>query len=234
MNPSMDAAERARQSAGSSNSLRLYEVVQGLVRCHGQKGLLVDVGCGQGNLFPLVEPLCERYVGVDIVRYEHFPRHARAEFAPLNLDAGRAALPDASCEVVCCLETIEHVENPRALMRELTRLLKPGGLLVVTTPNQLSWLSKLCFILKNEHVHFQERPGLYPAHLSALLAVDLLRMARENGLADAQIHYSGEGRVPGVGSLWPRWLCAEEGWRGRAFSDNVVLSARKPGAVVAA
>lgn len=234
MNTSMDAAERARQSAGSSNSPRLYEVVQGLVRRHGQKGLLVDVGCGQGNLFPLVEPWCERYVGVDIVQYEHFPRHAKAEFAPLNLDAGRADLPDASCEVVCCVETIEHVENPRSLMRELTRLLKPGGILIVTTPNQLSWLSKLCFLLKHEHVHFQERPGLYPAHLSALLAVDLLRMAWENKLADAQIYYSGEGRMPGMGRLWPRWLCAEAGWRGRAFSENVILFARKPREATAA
>ena len=112
------------------------------------------------------------------------------------MDDGEAPLPDGTADVVCCLETIEHLENPRALARDLTRLVKPGGLLVVSTPNQLSLLSKLCLVVNNEFVHFQERPGLYPAHLSALLECDLRRIARESGWTDVAVAYTAEGRMP--------------------------------------
>jgi SAM-dependent methyltransferase len=170
-----------------------------------------------------------RYVGVDIIRFDGYPDHPGVvEFHRANLDSGRAELPDNLADVVCSLETIEHVENPRAFLRELVRLAKPGGAVIVTTPNQLSLLSKLCLLLKNEFVHFQERPGLYPAHLSALLEIDLVRMARENGLAEVETAFTGEGRVPGTSHHWPRWLGARGGWRGRAFSDNVLLFGRKP------
>jgi hypothetical protein len=92
----------------------------------------------------------------------------------------------------------------------------------------LSLLSKVCRVVNNEFVHFQERPGLYPAHLSALLECDLRRIARESGWTDVAVAYTAEGRMPGTARHWPQWLPAREGWRGRAFSDNVVLSARRP------
>jgi hypothetical protein len=108
------------------------------------------------------------------------------------------------------------------------RLAAPGGWLVVTTPNQLSVLSKLSLVSKNEFVHFQERPGLYPAHISALLEVDLVRMYRENGLQDVAIRYSGRGRIPFTGRDWPSPLRAHSGAKGRAFSDNILVIGRKP------
>ena len=74
---------------------------------------------------------------------------------------------------MACIETIEDVENQRAPMRELARLAKPGGWVLVSTPNQLSQASKPCLLLKDELLHFQQRPGLYPAHSSALHEVDL-------------------------------------------------------------
>jgi hypothetical protein len=98
----------------------------------------------------------------------------------------------------------------------------------VTTPNQLSVLSKLSLLAKNEFVHFQERPGLYPAHISALLEVDLVRMCRENQLEEIEVRYSGHGRVPFSGQSWPTPFRGKVGARGRAFSDNVIIVARKP------
>ena len=169
--------ERALQSAGES-AAPVHDAVLATLSERGiHARCLLDVGCGTGNLRQRVQAICERYIGSDAIRHEGFP--ADADFVLTNLDSGRVALPDGSCDVVACVETIEHVENPRALMRELVRLTAPGGWLVVTTPNQLSLLSKLTLLSKNEFVHFQERPGLYPAHISALLEVDLVRMCHE-------------------------------------------------------
>jgi len=221
-----DVEERARLSGGESAAVIHDAVLKALqergVRAHS----LLDVGCGTGSLRARVQSICQRYIGADAVRHQGFP--VGAEFVLANLDSGRVALPDGACDVVACIETIEHVENPRALMRELVRLTAPGGWLVVTTPNQLSLLSKLTLLTKNEFVHFQERPGLYPAHISALLEVDLLRICRENGLENITVRYTGRGRVPFTARNWPNALRATTGAKGRAFSDNVLVLARKP------
>jgi SAM-dependent methyltransferase len=227
-----DPHDRARASGGASNAAALYDAVRRVIALrHARRGVLVDIGCGCGRLHAAMEGDFQRYIGVDILQYDGYPAGPNVDFCRIDLDSARIDLPDGYADVVCSLETIEHVENERALMRELVRLAKPGGLIVVTTPNQVSILSKLCFVLKNEFVHFQERPGLYPSHLSALLPIDLLRLARENGLVEAEVSYSGDGRLPLIARHWPRWLAARSGWRGRAFSDNVLLSARRGGGI---
>jgi hypothetical protein len=113
-------------------------------------------------------------------------------------------------------------------MRELTPITRPGGWLVVTTTNQLSVLSKLGLCIENEFIDFQERPGLYPAHISALLEVDLVRMCRENLLEEIRTMYTGRGRMPLTRRCWPTALSAKTGAGGRGFSDNVLVVARKP------
>ena len=100
-----------------------------------------------------------------------------------------------------CSETIEHVENPRALMRELSRVAKPGAWLIVTTPNQLSLASLMTLLVKHRFSYFQDVH--YPAHLTALLEVDLMRIAAECGLDDARIEFTASGRVPLTASALP-------------------------------
>ncbi|MGH7924921.1 MAG: class I SAM-dependent methyltransferase, partial [Candidatus Binatus sp.] len=134
-------------------------------------------------------------------------------------------LADAIADLVVCVETIEHLENPRALMRELTRLAKPGGWLIVTTPNQLSLLSLMTLIVKQRFEYFQDVH--YPAHLTALLAVDLGRIAAECGLQESTIRYTMSGRIPFTGQHYPAFLSR---LFPRALSDNVLLTARRPGA----
>lgn len=209
----------ALSSRGTSNEAIYFMVAHELEARHSGRGTIVDFGCGAGHLFSFVRQLFDRYLGVDVVRYNAFP--AEAELIESDLDLGTVPLPDSSAEVVVSVETIEHLENPRALMRELTRVAAPGGWIAVTTPNQLSLASKLSLLVKNQFVAFQERPGLYPAHISALLEIDLLRLAKETGLVDAAVVYTNCGRIPGTVRQWPGWC------RGRAFSDNVMIIARK-------
>ena len=109
-------------------------------------------------------------------------------------------------------------------MRELVRLTKPGDWVIVTTANQLSLLSKLTLVLKNQFNAFQEAPGLYPAHIIALLEIDLIRIAKERGLTDIKTDYSNQGRIPFTAWHWFKNL----GFRGRTFSDNVLCIGLKP------
>jgi 2-polyprenyl-3-methyl-5-hydroxy-6-metoxy-1,4-benzoquinol methylase len=211
---------RARQSLGVSDATIYQMVAKALAGRHAGSGVLADVGCGAGKLWPFLSQRFDHYVGVDVVGYEAFP--AAAEFHIADLNSGQLPLADSSADVVASVETIEHLENPRAFVRELVRAAKPDGWIVITTPNQLSLLSLLTLLVKRRFNAFQDVH--YPAHLTALLEVDLQRIASECGLRDVSIIYSLEGRLPLTRWHYPRWLanlCPA------ALSDNLLLIARK-------
>ena len=216
-----EVEERARLSGGTSEAA-IYQMVRRAVNLrHRGGGVLIDVGCGAGNLWSSVNDLFGRYIGVDAVKYEFFPDHA--EFHKADLNNGRIDLADNSADVVTAVETIEHLENPRAFMRELVRLARPGGWVIVTTPNQLSLLSLACLVVKHRFAQFQEVH--YPAHLTALLAVDLQRIANECGLEDVKIEYSQNARIIWTSRRYPGALSRIFP---RALSDNVLMAASKP------
>ncbi len=215
-----DVEARARLSLGTSGDA-IYSTVATLLAERKAGGVLLDIGCGTGNLGRAVGARFVRYLGADVVRYEDFP--ADGEFFRIDTNTGRVPVADGTADVVAAVETIEHVENPRAFARELTRAGRPGAWVVLTTPNQLSLLSKLTLLLLNEFNAF--RAGSYPAHLTALLEVDLRRIAAECGWTDLTIRYTGSGRMPGSARHVPRWLSVRFP---RAFSDNVALIARTP------
>jgi 2-polyprenyl-3-methyl-5-hydroxy-6-metoxy-1,4-benzoquinol methylase len=200
-----------------SDAVILQMVARVLKKRHRGGGTLLDIGCGRGDLRSFVSPLVQEYVGVDVVRYPEFPEDAA--FVKMDLDSGQVPFPAASADVVAAVETIEHLENPRAFFRELKRLVKPGGIVIVTTPNQLCFLSLLTLFTKRQFNAFQEAPGLYPAHITALLEIDLIRIAGECGLSDGQIEYSHQGRIPLTPWYWPA------AFKGRTFSDNLLISA---------
>ena len=209
---------RARASLGTSGDAIYRMVAAAVAARHPGGGTLLDVGCGSGRLWPFVRGRFDRYVGVDAVRYDGFP--AEGEFHAADLDAQALPFIDAA-EVVAAVETIEHLENPRAFVRALVRAAKPGGWVIVTTPNQLSLLSRATLLAKGEHNAFQG--ASYPAHITALLEVDLRRIAAECGLEEVAVEFSGSGRVAGSGRHYPGWLSRL--WP-RGLSDNLLLAGR--------
>lgn len=216
--PAVEA--RARASLGASGEAIYRMVAAAIAARHPGGGTLLDAGCGSGRLWPFVRGRFDRYLGVDAVRYDGFP--AEGEFHAADLDA--QALPFAgAAEVVAAVETIEHLENPRAFVRALARAARPGGWVIVTTPNQLSLLSRATLVARGEHNAFRE--ASYPAHITALLEVDLRRIAAECGLEEVAVEFSGSGRLPGTGRHYPRWLSRL--WP-RGLSDNLLLAGRRP------
>jgi 2-polyprenyl-3-methyl-5-hydroxy-6-metoxy-1,4-benzoquinol methylase len=217
----VDVFARARLSGGVSNAAIYRMVRKALEQRRVQGAIFADVGCGVGNLWPFVSDLFSTYVGADAVRYDGFPK--QAQFVTVDLDAKTIALLGASADVVAAVETIEHLENPRAFVKELVRLTKPGGWVIVTTPNQLSLLSLFTLVIKSRFSAFQDVH--YPAHRTALLEIDLKRIAFECGLEQVDVLYSEEGRIVFTASHYPRHLSK---LFPRWFSDNVLLIGRRP------
>jgi 2-polyprenyl-3-methyl-5-hydroxy-6-metoxy-1,4-benzoquinol methylase len=214
-----EAEARARLTYGVSGQ-EVVSLAAAVIReCHPRGGRLVDIGCGTGTLWHQVSDHVAAYVGVDVCRYEGFP--PGAEFFQVDLDSEGVPLTDGSADVLTALGVVECLENPYALMREINRLTRPGALILLSTPNQLSWLSKLTLLLKNHFNAFQGGAGT-PMR-TALLEGNLLRMAQECGFLDIQVKYPDHGRIPLTAWHWPCRL----GFRGRLFSDTLLLMAKR-------
>jgi 2-polyprenyl-3-methyl-5-hydroxy-6-metoxy-1,4-benzoquinol methylase len=217
IDPAVEA--RARQSLGRGHE-RIHALVASLLASRGATGTLVDVGCGTGDLWRAAHDRFARYVGIDAVRYPDLP--ADVSFERGDLDRDPLPVADASADATAAVEVIEHLENPRAFVRELVRVTRPGGWVVVTTPNQLSGLSLLTLVMKGQFSAFQVTD--YPAHRTALLEIDLRRIADECGLDAIEIAYTRWGRVPLTGWHYPEALAAIAP---RRFSDNVAIIGRR-------
>jgi ubiquinone/menaquinone biosynthesis C-methylase UbiE len=107
--------------------------------------LILDVGCGNGrDLLPLAQLGC-RCVGVDYspaMIQEARRDLAAAGIAAMDLlvgDATRLSFADASFDKVFASEVIEHIPDWPAAIREMARVLRPGGTVAITTPNRRSW-----------------------------------------------------------------------------------------------
>jgi SAM-dependent methyltransferase len=99
---------------------------------------LMDVGCGQGRMFSLLQKTFSprQIVGVDIdpEMLKRAAQSARECGCPVDLKLSsvtRLDLPDASIDVIFCHQLIHHVVNQKGALRELHRVLAPGGTLLL-------------------------------------------------------------------------------------------------------
>lgn len=97
---------------------------------------ILEIGCGEGSLLEMLKPHNEVH-GVDIS--ETGVQKTRQKGIDCHhADASNETLPfsDGFFDVVITLETIEHVENPHRMLWEIKRVLKEGGLLLISIPGE--------------------------------------------------------------------------------------------------
>jgi ubiquinone/menaquinone biosynthesis C-methylase UbiE len=103
---------------------------------------VLDIASGEGYGAALLASIAKSVTGVDIdpASVEH-ARHVY--YSPkLNFVAGNCdsvPLPDASFDVVTSFETIEHHDKHEEMLDEIKRLLRPGGTLIMSSPNRLTY-----------------------------------------------------------------------------------------------
>jgi len=119
------------------------------------KGRVLDIPCGQGALADRL-----RAQGFEIFCGDLDPKWYRIEgghFHQVDLN-GNLPYKDQKFDCVTCVEGIEHLENPHLLIREIGRVLKPGGSVVITTPNIMNIKSRLYFLLRSYFNNFRYFP----------------------------------------------------------------------------
>jgi 2-polyprenyl-3-methyl-5-hydroxy-6-metoxy-1,4-benzoquinol methylase len=98
---------------------------------------VLDIACGEGyGASSLAKAGAASVVGVDIAA--DVCEHARRKYGidARTGDAEAIPLPDRAVDMVVSFETIEHVASPASFIQECTRVLKPEGTLIVSTPNR--------------------------------------------------------------------------------------------------
>lgn len=94
----------------------------------GLAGEVLDVGCGRKPYAHLTR--ATRYVGVDI----DTPATRALAAADFYYDGRSLPFADASFDAVLCSQVLEHVFTPAGFLREINRVLRPGGVLLLATP----------------------------------------------------------------------------------------------------
>jgi 2-polyprenyl-6-hydroxyphenyl methylase/3-demethylubiquinone-9 3-methyltransferase len=174
---------------------------------------VVDVGCGDGMLARVLGDGV-RVIGVDFVDAAVRVARARGVRAVLA-DLNHADLPfrDGTIDVVTALDVVEHVIDPIAFVRGLHRILKAGGLAIVTTPNARFVRHVADLVLRGRSARTSSDPEGYDGghlhyftfrDLRALLEANGFVIDRESGIAPRDYRSLKVRAFTRVAWLWER------------------------------
>lgn len=192
------AHEQARKDGRIRHTLRMIE---------GKN--VLDVGCGIGGLSKLMAEKGFDVHAIDVIdqsikiaqEFNNVEGKTRYEVRDLL----KNPFPENSFDCVTFLETVEHVENPATYLREFYRILKPGGFLILSTPNAtslknilyaLSHRKKLKRDLLAKEISVEPRSvGTQLEHINNWDFPTLIRLIDRCGFEYAEHNYARSGPV---------------------------------------
>ncbi|HEX3539213.1 MAG TPA: class I SAM-dependent methyltransferase [Acidimicrobiales bacterium] len=181
---------------------RRRDMIEGLVRSVAGYGAdrALEIGPGSGVYLPLLASLAGEVVVTDIE--PSFLDRARTQLAAhpsarfVVDDICSTGLETASFDLILCTEVLEHIPAWRAALGSMARLLRPGGALVLSTPqpnSPLELLGKVAFrpgVIRLVRAIYRE-PILETGHCSLVSAAALGRELAANGLQVTERRWTG-------------------------------------------
>jgi SAM-dependent methyltransferase len=154
---------------------RRHQVVYQRLATHCVGRDVLEAGCGEGYGADLIAGCARRVVAVDYD--ESAVTHVRSRYPRVDVMQANLAelpLPDASMDVVVNFQVIEHLWDQAQFVNECARVLRPSGLLMMSTPNRITF-----------------SPGrdtpINPFHTRELNADELTELLVEAGFSDVSV-----------------------------------------------
>lgn len=153
------------------------------------KPVVLDFGCGRGNF--IIDELAGSFsekIGFDVLQ-ESVDGNKTCNRIIIG-DTLKLPLPDASVDVIVSLWVFEHLEKPAEALRDIHRVLKPGGFLAFVTPNKHSLLIRLRQLMSDGVAHRllkilygREEKDAFSVYYRANTEKDIFTLAHKTGFS---------------------------------------------------
>jgi cyclopropane fatty-acyl-phospholipid synthase-like methyltransferase len=159
---------------------------------------ILDLGAGEGALSSRLSDLGFKVIAADKDK-DNF-KCKKSDFFQINFDnpeelALFVKQHENHFDAVLGIEVIEHVQDQWQYVRQLMNMAKSGGLILITTPNTTSWLSRVMFFLTGRFHQFSDGDLSY-GHISPISAWELNLILKE--LNAKEIKISPAGTLPAI------------------------------------
>jgi len=189
------------QPAALSHPATTRRILRLLAPLDWTSARVADVGAGRGHFSHALGEWLAAEKGLDPTEHV-FPcdlmpetfEYGRLHCRPTEQDGRRLPFDDDSLDVVVSIEVIEHIEDSFAFFRELARITKPGGKIVVTTPNVLNLDSRVCTLIQGFPRLFNPLPlvdqdmRFLSGHIHPITPYYLAYSAHRAGLVHPRLH----------------------------------------------
>lgn len=105
---------------------------------------LLEIGCGEGRGYNELQSYCNSYTGIDknkTILKKLSEKYSKATFIPSSVPP-LTSIANNEFDVVVSFQVIEHIKKDRFFLEEIKRVLKPGGIAFLTTPNRKKTLTR--------------------------------------------------------------------------------------------
>jgi SAM-dependent methyltransferase len=227
-------------SSGQGRAERQAAMLAQIAIEAGRPLTAVDIGCGDGTCTKVALTVCGmlsespvRIVGMDWS--EAALKQAKERGVPVaraSADDGGLPLADSTMDVVIMSELVEHLVDPDGTLDEAWRVLRPGGTLLLSTPNLAAWYNRALLAVGVQPIFTEVslrgiygRPGHeVVGHLRVFTRRALKGLLEAMGFVAIEIKGAPYHDVPDPFKPLDRLLC-----RAPSLASNLLASARKPG-----
>jgi len=171
--------------------LGVYETVLSLLEDIDAK-VILDVPCGMGILSEKLKWIGFDVIALDLEEKKYVPEDNKVVVADLNEGV---PFKDASFDMVVSIEGIEHLKDTEKTIKEIYRVLKNGGYLILSTPNVINLRSRCKFLIRGELFWFDEVAIERFGHISPQLPFILEHLLSKIGFRILKVSMNNRPRL---------------------------------------